>query len=438
MFGYDIDQRIPGLDDMPLLAEYVDRLRPHQPLAGFTGLFIQHQLGTQVPMTESLIALGLEPESITWLDVPYTASSRVRHHLTDVCRIPAENFWVNRYRVLDSYAMYQRRRVQELVRDMLDLRPERLIVLDDGAYFIEAAAAFKARLPDLAIVEQTTRGFIKIGNYAALKRFSAQVPIINVAGSQPKLDLESPWIGTAVIAALNHHVAALHQVRESYNVDRPTNALVLGYGAIGRQVAKELRGRYPVHVYDPDPTMAGQAEADGFRPWDRDDFHTTFGVVVGCSGRPSFGVGDYVYLEDRAILVSASSGSVEFSRKDFIDLAATSGADDIWIDTDGLHEDQIHRPLFLNLVDREAAFLNSGFPINFDGRVNCIPARYIQPTALVMVQGALQAAAATEPGCVQLDPKFCRWLDEAFRKTLEEDELSRLPASPTREPRPCW
>ena len=419
VFDHDIDQRIPTLEDMPLLAGYVERLRPGQPLAGVTGLFIQHQLGNQVPMTEALIALGLEPQSITWLDVPYTASSRVRHHLTDSCHIPAENFWVNRYRVLDSYAMYQRRRVQELVRNMLDVQPERVIVLDDGAYFIEAAAAFKARLPHLAIVEQTTRGFIKIDDYAALKRFSEKIPIVNVAGSQPKLDLESPWIGTAVIAALNHHIAALQQERPGYDLDRATNALVLGYGSIGRQVAIELRNRYPVDVYvhDPDPVMANQAKGDEFRPWDRNDFDTNFGVVVGCSGRSSFGVGDYVYLEDRAILVSASSGSVEFSRKAFIDLAATSGADDIWVDTQGLHEDQIHRPLFLNLVDREAAFLNSGFPINFDGRINCIPSRYIEPTALVMVQGAIQAAAVTEAeaGCVQLDPKFCRWLDEAFR-----------------------
>ncbi len=59
-------------------------------------------------------------------------------------------------------------------------------------------------------------------------------------------------------------------------------------------------------------------------------------------------------------------------------------------------------------------------------------------TSLVMVQGAVQAAAATKPGCVQLDPEFCRWLDEAFRKTLKEDEVSRLPASLTRTRRPCW
>ena len=94
MFGYDIKQKIPRLKKMKLLSEYVERLRPDQPLAGVTGLFIQHQLGNQVPMTEALIALGLEPNKITWLDVPYTASSRVRHHLTDTCGIPAENFWV--------------------------------------------------------------------------------------------------------------------------------------------------------------------------------------------------------------------------------------------------------------------------------------------------------------------------------------------------------
>jgi len=423
---------------MPLLAEYVDSLRPRQPLAGVTALLIQHQLGNQVPMVEALIALGLEPGAITWLDVPYTSSSRVRHHLADVCRIPLDNFWVHRYRALDTYGTYQRRRVQELVRDTLRRSPERLIVLDDGAYFIEAAATFKRRLPHLAVVEQTTRGFIKISGNAALRLFGESIPIINVAGSTPKLDLESPWIGKAVSAALQHHASALRSLRDTYSLDRSTRALVLGYGAIGQHVAKELRGRHTVHVHEPDRRRARRAVADGFTPWDRTDLDTKFGLVVGCSGRRSLGVGDYVYLEDRAILASASSGSVELSRGAFIDLAATSGADDIWIDTQGLHEDQIHRPLFINLVDREVAFLNSGFPVNFDGRVNCIPARYIQPTSVAMVQGAVQAAAATQPGCVQLDREFCHWLHRSFRRTLSQEEAALLPRRRTASPRKCW
>lgn len=437
-FGYRISQDIPGLADMPLLAEFVDQHRAKQPLTGVVGLFIQHQLGNQAPMTEALIALGLDPEQIVWLDVPYTSNSRVRHHLTDLCGIPEENFWIHRYRVLDPYPSYQRRRVQELVRNRLQRQSDRVVVLDDGAYFIEAAATFKKRLRNLAIVEQTTRGVIKIQENAALHRYAQTVPVVNVAGSTPKLDLESPWIGVAVVSALQHHLDAVAAQRKEYRLAKSSQALVLGYGTIGQQVARFLRDRHAVRVFDPLKDVADQARADGFLIWDRQKSDERFGLVVGCSGRSSFGVGDYVFLDDHAVLASASSGSVEFSRSDFIDLAASSRIDDIWIDEEGLHEDEIHRPMFMELVDRRAAFLNSGFPINFDGRINCVPAPYMQPTSLLMVQGMLQAARTDETGCVQLDPDFCARLDQAFRKSLKADEVALLPQTPTPVPRECW
>ncbi len=436
-FGYDLDQGIHQLADMPLLVDFVDRHRNGRPLEGVTALFIQHQLGNQVPMAQALIELGLDPREIFWLDVPYTASSRVRNHLIDHCGIPADNFWVHRYRVLDPYRPYQRRRAQELVRNMLALRPQKVIVLDDGAYFIEAAAAFRDRLPMVAVVEQTTRGFIRIASSAALRQYVATIPVVNVAGSIPKLDLESPWIGVAVVAALDHHLTAVAKEREEYRHDRGTRALVLGYGAIGRQVARFLRGRFEVWVSDTDSSREQEARGAEFRIWDRNDFDTRFGLVVGCTGRQSFGVGDYVFLDDRAILASASSGSVEFSRRDFIDLAATSQIDDIWIDTRDLHEDQIHRALFIQLVDRQAAFLNGGFPINFDGRTTCVPTRYIQPTAVLMVQGALQAVRAKTTGCIQLEDDFCHWLDGAFRDILSPEEANLL-TSRTARHRACW
>src|SRR5881392_870725 len=39
---------------------------------------------------------------------------------------------------------------------------DRLLVLDDGAYFVEAAACFARRFGDLRVVEQTTHGIIKL------------------------------------------------------------------------------------------------------------------------------------------------------------------------------------------------------------------------------------------------------------------------------------
>ena len=86
----------------------------------------------------------------------------------------------------------------------------------------------------------------------------------------------------------------------------------------------------------------------------------------------------------------------------------------------------MHSDLRFHFVDREATFVNGGFPVNFDGRVNCVPAHYIQPTPTMMCAAAVQAVHSTERGLIPLDEAFSRWLDAEFRAELG-DEASLLP-----------
>jgi hypothetical protein len=154
----ELDQDIPKC--MPILERWIENHCARRPLADVTALFIQHQLGNQVPMTQAMLELGLEPERLFWLDVPYTSNARVREALVAM-GIPRRNLIVAYdYDVLEPYAPYQRRRVQELIHGFLNDPPEQLLVLDDGAYFLEAASCFKDRLPRVAVVEQTSRGLI--------------------------------------------------------------------------------------------------------------------------------------------------------------------------------------------------------------------------------------------------------------------------------------
>jgi S-adenosylhomocysteine hydrolase len=421
-FEYDLGNDVPTLDDMPLLKEYVDRHRAAQPLRGATALLIQHQLANQAPQVEALIRLGLKPKQIYWLDIPYTSSERFRVVVGDRFGIPEENFWVNRYRVLEPYASHQLRRTQEIVRHILRAQPRRLLVLDDGAYFLEAAMAFGRPLHDVAIVEQTTRGLIKLVENRSLREYSSAFRIVNVAASRPKLVLESPWIGTAVLLALNKHLRDLGTRSPKFRVTQNAPCLLLGYGTIGRQVAHQLRSSVKVHVFDTRGIRRREAQKDGFPLWDREAGRGEFKLVVGCSGRQSFGLEDRVNLDSHAVLVSASSGSVELSRTDFIEFATASRIDQVFIEPDRLVEDRIHQDLSMRLADRRAVFMNAGFPINFDGRLSCIPARLMQPTALLMVHGAVQALASSEPGLVPIESQFSKWLTRAFIGQLTQDE----------------
>jgi hypothetical protein len=202
--------------------------------------------------------------------------------------------------------------------------------------------------------------------------------------------------------------------------------LVLGYGAIGEQVATFVRHHFGlrrgrVFIHDPTRSAATLARRRGYPLWNRGDFATRFGLVIGCSGQASFKVGDFVYLDRRALLVSASSGAVELSRQDFLELAHASPSDDITIDDAALDAFDVHADVPMRLVDRRVTFVNAGFPVNFNGRLTVCPTRYIQPTPTMMVAASVQAVRALRDGrrgVLELDAAFCDWIDRRFRRIL--------------------
>ena len=133
---------------MPILDRWLERAAQEQPLRGVTALLIQHQLGNQVPQARGLIELGLDPRNLYWIDIPYTSSPIVRGALMDL-GIPSGNLIVGDYRLLQDYAPFQRLRVQRFLRDLASDPPERLVVLDDGSYMLEALSCFRKRPPEL-------------------------------------------------------------------------------------------------------------------------------------------------------------------------------------------------------------------------------------------------------------------------------------------------
>jgi S-adenosylhomocysteine hydrolase len=419
----DLPQQVPGR--LPLLDALVAERADGAPLRGVTAVLIQHQLGSIVPMVEALFELGLEPERTFFVDIPYTANADVRAALESI-GLPPENFTPSDYDLEQPYGRYQRRRVQTLAGGMLaELEPDdRLLVLDDGAYFVEAAACFARRFGDLRVVEQTTHGIIKLRADAAIGRYVESLPLVDVARSAPKARWEGPWIGEAVAHALHRAIG------EGFAFGSDERALVAGYGVIGRAVAESLVGELGlaparVHVLDPSPGARRDAVDDGRIPWDRTSADPVrFKLVVGCSGQVSFGIGDRVFLEDGAVLASASSGSAECSREEFVELADTHPSDDIEVlDRETLATRSIHDPIDMRLVDRTVRFLNGGFPVNFDGRVNCVAPERIQVTRALMVGAALQAVETGECGIVPLSDEVCAWVDRTYADLLGSRSL---------------
>ncbi|MCC7177449.1 MAG: hypothetical protein IT177_03580 [Acidobacteria bacterium] len=415
---YEVEQTIP--ERLPLLDAFVEeRIGDQQPLAGLTTVLIQHQLGSLVPLTRALLQLGADPARLYCIDIPYTANQAVQAELLRL-GIPESNFAPSYYHLEMPYASYQRFRVEDMaVRLAKSLAPsDRFLVFDDGSYCLEALSCFATKVPTLNVVEQTTRGIIKINGDAALREYCETVRVMNVAQSGPKGTLEAPFIGHAVTRALMDRLAGeFEQLRQA-------RCLVLGFGQIGKNVAAALVAhgipRASVHVMDPSPDAQALAAAKGFTVWDRRfPEKRRFRLVVGCSGTTSFGIGDRAFLEDGAILASASSGSAELSREAFIELADTHPSHDIYVvDRDTLSSRSIHSDITIRLVDREARFLNGGFPVNFDGQVNSVPPRFIQATHALQLGAAIEAVADDTRGLIDLSEGLCAWVERRYRELL--------------------
>lgn len=388
------------VDTYPLLQAFVASHRDRRPLSGFRLILVQHQLVDQVAMVDALIELGADPADMYWLDIPYTSNARIREHLVQNSNsIEAHFRTCADYRVLDAYEPYQHGRAVKVLLDLMSESASPCLVLDDGAYIVKALSAVsRSRWPgSIGIVEQTTRGIIKIDGSAAMRAVSQSLPMVDVAASEPKRKLEPPFIAMAVCASLDRALRPLLRGRPA------GRALVCGYGAIGEQVATYLAAQFGIdksriYVHDRNSDRMDLARRRCFAVWDPSDLEQRFDLVIGCSGQASLRLGDRAYLADGALLASASSGAVELSRREFVELADACEFDDVEILREHLDERDLHANVDIRLVDRTATFVNAGFPVNFDGRAATIPARYFQVTPLLMTAAAVQSAEAVHDG----------------------------------------
>jgi len=416
-FPNEIENEFPL--EMPLLDEFRQaHIKDTDPLSHLELLLIQHNLGPFLLRLESMFEDGLKPEK-TWLvDIPYSTNERVKQEIPKRFGVPHFQIAPPFRDPIAPYSILQLYRVKSIVNYLANRMPKsKLLVVDDGAYFIRAlkdlddlepgfARAFKGRT---AIVEQTTRGHRHLEEeiYKNFVEHVIEAPVVSIARCQTKTELEAPFIGAAASKAASNIFKY-----EKVDIDNLGNIAIIGFGPVGQSVYHALTNcvhGLPIQVIDTDITKHKSISELGGIPHESFPEDYNFDLVIGCTGYASFDLDDWKRLSENAMLASCSSAAVEFNRKKFVDLAELYPDDQIvLIDKENTRKEGIHATVkIIDLhTNRQVAFLNASFPINFDGRMECLPVRFIQSTHTLLYAAMYQVLETSKPGMASIDSKI--------------------------------
>lgn len=430
--GFD-DETIPDTwpETLDLLEEFRDKgpWRSSYPsekvFEGVTVLFIQHHLGPLVARLTAMCKEGMSIERAWFVDVPYSTNQKVRDHIAE--HAPgqlAEPF----NDPFEEYCSKQIGRVEEVVQSIIPTLSEsgdRLLVIDDGAYFVRALNQLRHKKDDLGdlrertyIVEQTTRGhrllFPGREQDVECRRLLRELraPVVSIARCRTKTEFEGPVIGAAVRKALLTRLGKLEHGIRLADLHRIG---VIGFGPVGAAVFQQLREELPertrIDVIDIDLNKHPEIEAAGGRPHVELPSDGDYQLLIGCTGHASFDVADRFRLGERATLVSCSSAAVEFNRAGFVEKARELPSKfEIEAVTPG--PSGIRATISFKTKHQTINFLHAGFPINFDGKMEHIPDRFIQATHTLLFAAALQVLELAGPELTEIARKTDEWILE--------------------------
>jgi hypothetical protein len=322
-------------------------------LEGVAIVGVQHLVGTNFRMFRWLVEdLKLPAANVHLLGKCYsTDSASVALFMELGIRVSADSCIYNPCR---PFHKYFRAAVDtfwtEAMQALSDRPIEVVIVLDDGAHLIRRALAdnpSRERYPMIGI-EQTSAGFRSLEDFAPMA-------IVNVARSHLKLADEAKLIAVSVVDR------ALERIPQ----DPSALGLVLGAGVVGARVAERLRqcGRN-IHVAD---IVSNRSEMP--MAILRNQL-AQYSYIIGATGEPSIRQRDLPLLRHDCILMSASSGDIEFPASSIRSRGGQPTSD--------CHSD----------VTADGVVLaNCGFPINF-----CADADLTDPEPMFLTRGLILAA----------------------------------------------
>lgn len=389
---------------LPLL-EYVNtkyNIEKSQPFRGYVVLAVQHLLGSTIPFFDMLVRGGAEPGNIHIVGKAYSSHPLVVQELKkNGYQLQINDIFD--YAVDKPYDSILEKNIIATCQKILHNKQpgQKVLIIDDGGKAIKLLQnSFSQITPDVACIEQTSRGSRVVESLKLL------CPVVNVARSEAKTIHESPFIAEAMV----HEFLNSLLEWETAGIYKPLskNVLLLGYGFIGENVANELLFHgFNLKIYDPEEKRRNKAIRSGFKVINNpQDVYKHGDIIIGASGTEVLNNIDLSQLSDKTLLVNMASTDTEFSAWNLRPLGEIIHEHILSIDTKYLQEKMPlpWRCLYKIELDKKNLYLaNGGFPSDFSGKINPIPAKKIQLTSALLLYGSLQAIQVKNPGLVDLD-----------------------------------
>lgn len=438
-----------SIDLAPILArmdgfhEVAAQLAAGQPLKGAKVVAIQHLLPSFAGVLDALDKAGVAKEDVRLIGKSYSTVDEVYAWAV------AHGYDVHPSSI-GGDAKSVEARLLEAAKDTLEdmfagidptTSKERFLLADEGGKLV---VALHKHFPEYAHLcagfEHTARG-IQVLRELEAEGYVLQCPVVNMAQCALKTELEAVLIGENIVFDSLRHLDEL-------KLPWPKTVSVLGYGAVGEQVARALRARgIEVVAYDPrfetDAAMKAQAIAAGVTPLARDEAIGAGDMVVGCSGKGALDDDDYPTLKDGAVLVNGASGNHELGTHAFgnrggrwfrevafeadklmiVDgqISALFQGARVQLGSGDLGSAAQHRIMKDKRTGKEALVLRSGHVVNL-GRD--LPPEYIQLTRALVFASLLQASQEKRTGIIDLDATMQKAIEDAVRAHLARLGLS--------------
>lgn len=380
-----------------LLDRLYDKLAPSQGLLGdWHCIYVQHLLESNLDCINFLGRFGLRADRLTVFGKSYsTSQSALREARRRGLDVRTGYGAYNFERHFDAHIIDA---VAEKLLELADAGVERVLLIDEGGIAARAYESLKnLRLPRPVVVELTARG---IQYYDRLQG----VPIVDVAGSQAKKNIENAVIARSM---MDHLAQALFE----FGLAEPYDCRIglLGTGAIGTAIVAECKRRgIGLSYSDTNASRPQNCLPNDLKECD---------VLLASTGA---GVDWQAFASHpRTIFVNCGSSDVEFN---LWRTNVSGGGQSVSF----LPDAPWRGALRVVKEQTECVFLRGGFPINFDGSGDPIEPNAISLTRALLMAGALQSVTLSGGGVRALDGALQRWISEEYAQIVGAANLPGL------------